>query len=110
MDIQVTHTGAYSVLHCDGRLDVLSASRLRAAIESAVTPEAPMIVVDLSATPFVDSAGVVALVGGLKRARLHGGDLRIAGAGDQVMTVLRLTKLDQVLHSYPTILDATDGW
>ena len=110
MDIQVTRTAYYSVLHCDGALDMLAAPRLRDAIARSVSPESPSVVVDLTATPFVDSSGLGVLVGGLRRARQHGGDLRIAGAQDQVMTVLRLTSLDQVLHPYSTVADAVDGW
>jgi anti-sigma B factor antagonist len=110
MDIQVTPVGSYSVVRCEGRLDMSTAARLRDAIEEAVTPEMPRLVVDLTSTPFVDSSGLGVLVGGLKRARLHGGDLRIAGAGEPVRTVLRLTKLDQVLREYPTVDAAAEGW
>jgi anti-anti-sigma factor len=58
------------------------------------------LAVDLSAVEFIDSSGLGALIGGLKAARTAGGDLRIAGATEQVVSVLRLTNLDKVLRVY----------
>lgn len=39
----------------------------------------------------------------LKTARAAGGDLRIARAQTQVLTVLKLTNLDQILHPHDTV-------
>jgi len=65
-----------------------------------------LVVVDLSDTAFLDSSGLGALVGGLRTARAAGGDLRIAGVGQQVRTVLELTTMDRVLRPYATVEDA----
>ena len=64
--------------------------------------------VDLGGTEFVDSSGLGALIGGLKVARLAGGDLRIAASTDAVRKVLKLTNLDRVLRDYPTPESAFD--
>ena len=50
------------------------------------------------------------MIAGLKRARQAGGDLRLAGAVEQVQTVMRLTNLDRVLRPHETVADAADGW
>jgi len=42
----------------------------------------------------------------LKTARAAGGDLRLAGAGDHVTRVLRLTNLDRILRVFPSSDDA----
>ena len=41
-----------------------------------------------------------ALIGALKSTREAGGDLRIAGAGEQVLMVLRLSNIDRILKPY----------
>ena len=60
--------------------------------------------------PSETEMGLGALIAGLKRTRQSGGDLRIAAAGDQVETVLRLTNLDRVLRPHPSVEAASDGW
>jgi anti-sigma B factor antagonist len=67
-------------------------------------------VVDLSGVEFIDSSGLGALIGELKKARQAGGDLRISGVTDQVATVLRLTNLDRVLRPYADVQTATSDW
>lgn len=99
-----------AVVACDGRLNMVAAPHLASLLKETVDAGHPRVVIDLEATTFVDSSGLGALVGGLKQARLAGGDLRIARAGEQVLTVLNLTNLDRILRPYPTVEDATHGW
>src|SRR5689334_23067847 len=101
--------GDIAVLALDGRLNLVAAPSLRTAVEETV-PETPRVVVDLSGVTFMDSSGLGALIAGLKRARQAQGDLRIAGANEQVLTVLRLTNLDKVLKPQETVEAACRGW
>lgn len=103
-------TGTVAVLHCDGRLNMVAAPALRTAVELAVDGGSHHVVVDLAGTSFVDSSGLGALVAGLKKARQAGGDLRIAGAGEQVTAVLALTNLNRVLRPYTSVGDARRDW
>jgi len=110
MDLEKFVAGEVAVLRCSGRLNMTAAPGLRAAVDETVGGGINRIVVDLADTSFVDSSGLGALVGGLKSARLAGGDLRIAGAPEQVRTVLALTNLDRVLTPHRTVADASHGW
>ena len=110
MEMSVNDMGAYSVIAPSGRLNMVAAPRLRAAIDSTVGGGAHRIVVDLSEVAFMDSSGLGALIAGLKRTRQADGDLRIACAQEQVLTVMRLTNLDRVLRPYRTVEEAADGW
>jgi hypothetical protein len=62
----------------------------------------------ISKTPI--RLGLGALIGGLKAARLAGGDLRYTRPGEQARLVLELTRLDRVLRPYPTVEDALAGY
>jgi len=99
-----------AVVSCVGRLNMTEAPRLKQMVDSIVADDVSRIVVDLTETPFVDSSGLGALIGGLKTARQAGGDLRIAGAGEQVLAVLGLTNLDRILRPYATVEDARGEW
>lgn len=92
-----------AVIRVSGRLTMVVTPQLRALITDAVRSGRSRIVVDLTTCEFVDSSGLGALIAGLKSARQAGGDLRIAGVGPQIATVLKLTNLDRVLRVHETV-------
>jgi len=110
MEVEKVVDGDVVVLRCKGRLNMVAAPALRTVIDEVVEQGTPRVVVDLEAASFVDSSGLGALVGGLRSARVAGGDLRIAGATEQVRTVLALTKLDRVLRTYATVAEAKNDF
>ena len=91
-----------------GRLNMVAAPALRKQLNDIVESGTTRIVVDLSATEFIDSSGLGALIAALKIARKAGGDLRIAAPSRQVCTVLELSNLDRVLRSYDSADNAFD--
>lgn len=97
------------VLVLNGRLDLVSATAFRSAIDDTVNHGPKRVVVDLSGVPFIDSSGLGALVGAFKRTTGAGGKLRIAGASHQVRDVLSIMRLDQLLPPYLTVEDALEG-
>lgn len=97
------------ILEIEGRLTAAVAPRLRNEVADLVSAGHTAVAVDLGKVDFIDSSGLGALIGALKATRVAGGDLRIAGAGEQVRQVLRLTNLDRVLAVYPDAERAFDG-
>ena len=61
--------GRRTVLHVAGEVDVATAPMLAEAIEAAVAAGAAELWVDLTATGFMDSSGLHALVGAHQRLR-----------------------------------------
>jgi anti-anti-sigma factor len=110
MEILVASNGPrVAVVHLAGRLDLLCARDVRARLAETVAAGQDRLVVDLVDVPFIDSSGLGALISVLKTARQAGGDLRIARADDQPLTVLKLTTLDRVLKPYTTVEEALTG-
>lgn len=109
MNVNTETRDGYAVVTIAGRLTASGAPMLRNAVSDLIAGGEPNIAIDLSGTEFVDSSGLGALVGGLKSARVAGGDLRIAAVPEAVRTVLHLTNLDRVLRDYPTPESAFDG-
>ncbi len=95
-----------AVIRPEGRLNMVSAPQFVVMMRGLVSDGCARVVVDLSATDFIDSSGLGALVSSLKLARQAGGDLRLAATTAQVDTVLRLTNLDRVLQPSVTVDDA----
>lgn len=95
-----------TVVRPAGRLTMVAAPQLTAAVTDLVAEGRAKFVVDLSQTVFVDSSGLGALIGCLKRARQAGGDLRLAAPTEQVTTILELTNLHRVLRPHDTVDEA----
>lgn len=89
-------SGAVSVSPA-GRLDTKTAPELREHLHQLVREGHTELIVDLSEVEAIDSAGLSALVSGLRVARQAGGRLRIARPSKQVAAILRLTNLHHVL-------------
>jgi anti-anti-sigma factor len=102
--------GGVAVVRPSGRLDMLCAAEMKQRLARSVAEGHSRLVVDLSGVSFLDSSGLGALIGGLKAARLAGGDLRIAAPAEQARVILELTTLDRVLRPYPTVEDALAGF
>lgn len=109
MDLRTESRDGYAVVALGGRLTASGAPALRSAVAELIAAGEARVVIDMTDLQFVDSSGLGALVGGLKSARVAGGDLRIAAVSEAVRTVLHLTNLDRVLRDYPTPESAFDG-
>lgn len=105
MTLRIDHDvrGGVDVLTVHGDVDLYSAPALRQRLVDLVGEQRHDVVVDLSDVPFIDSLGLGVLVGGLKRARGHGGDLRLAGPNDLTTRVLRATGLTSAFHIHPDV-------
>ena len=58
--------GRIAVVRLDGRLNMVAAPRLKAAIEGVVEAGGTHVVVDLTAVSFMDSSGLGALIAAIK--------------------------------------------
>ncbi len=81
-----------------GRLDVHSAADVRLALADAVEHGDDDLVLDLSALDAVDATGLGVLVGAHRHAGRAGRTLVLRDVPQQVGRLLRVTRLDRVLH------------
>jgi anti-sigma B factor antagonist len=102
--------GGIAIVHPSERLDLLSAAQFKQDLCKIVSDGQSRLVIDLDAVTFIDSSGLGALIGGLKAARLAGGDLRIARPNQQARVILQLTTLERVLKPYSSIEEALAGY
>ncbi len=93
----------YVVLTVLGDLDMAGAPVLRQAVVTEVTGGARLVVLDLTAVDFMDSAGVGVVVGGLRRLRAHGGDLVLVCPEPRIRQVFESCDLDRVFDLHPDV-------
>jgi anti-sigma B factor antagonist len=86
----------------NGEIDAFSAPSLREDLRLLIEErEARSLVIDLSAVTFLDSSGLGAVVGALRRLRERDGELRIVQPGSAASRIFEHTGLDAVLDLYP---------
>lgn len=103
--VEGTEDGTGAVLVLEGEFDLGSHDGLRdilrEILEEIGGQGLEKLVVDLSRVPFVDSVGVLILMGVEMTARQKVGRLVIRGARPQVRKVFRMVGLDWELEDSP---------
>lgn len=98
----------WTVLAVGGDLDVAAAPALRQAVMAAVSAGGTRLILDLTGVGFIDSFGIGAVVGSLKRVRQRGGELALVCPEPRVRRVFELCDLDRVLTLHRDIDDIGD--
>lgn len=90
-----------------GRLDMLRALEFRKQVQAVIDSGVKNLVLDLSQTPFLDSAGMAVLVNALKQCRERGGDARMVWPqAEGVCRILALTKFDRIFEMKGSVEEA----
>lgn len=98
----MTRTQEYQaiVFQPQGRLDLQGGRVLREQLVRLVPQSQHLWVIDLAQVDFLDSAGLVALVAGLKAALQSGCRLVLCNLQAPVRIIFELTQLDSVFEVY----------
>lgn len=89
-----------TIVRVSGEIDLSNAEDVRDAIGAAVPDAATLIVLDLSDTAYVDSAGIAMIFRLAERLGYNRQELRLVVPPDApIRAVIRLTKLDQVIST-----------
>ena len=98
--------GGVVVITIAGELELRAGADLKSRLSDAVDSGARTIVVDMSAVTFIDSTGLGALVGGLKRVRAVDGELALVCVDRSIVRIFEITGLDRVFPLHETLADA----
>ena len=102
LEIQVEHDRRrYTLCRPVGELDAYTVGQFREAL--AELAAAAALLIDLSAVPFMDSAGLGALIGGIRRAREAGGDVAVACSRPTLTRLLHTTGFDRIVPVTETV-------
>lgn len=75
--------------------------------QNAVREEAsPLLIIDFSGVPFMDSAGLGAVVGAYVRAQKAQSKIVFAGMNERLKALVDMTRLGQMFSMYSTVDEA----
>lgn len=101
--ISVAPQGAVDVVRFDGSLNHENADKLVEAVESDLTEGQPMVVLDMSDVPLLDSAGLEALMDLRDWALVRGGVVKLASLSPLCADVLRVTGVSSHFQVYKDV-------
>jgi anti-anti-sigma factor len=104
LEIHVETTGAYTLCRPVGELDAYTVGQFREVL--AEMAALPRVLIDLSEVPFMDSAGLGALIGGIRRAREADGEVTVACSRPTLTRLLHTTGFDRIVPVTETLEEA----
>ena len=104
--LEAITAGDCAVLRIAGEIDVYTAPELRQQVINLADNGTRHIVADLRDVDFLDSTGLGALVGSLRRLRLRQGSLKLVTSGGRVLQLFQITGLSRAFALHPSVLEA----
>jgi anti-sigma B factor antagonist len=97
-----SHSGQ-KILAISGPLTIHTLFQFHEAVRAEAQPA---VILDFTAVPHMDSAGLGALVSAHVAAQKAGRQLVLAGANKHVVALLEMTHVEQLFHRYPSVSEA----
>ncbi len=107
MDIEIEQTPAYTLCRPSGELDAYTVPEFRDALGELTDVTA--LLIDLSDVPFMDSAGLGALIGGIRRTRENGGEVAVACSRASLKRLLHTTGFDRIVPVAESVDEAAEA-
>ena len=92
-----------------GEIDLFTAPEFKQRISEPIDAGRSTVIVDLTATTFIDSSSLGVLIGAHRRLKLRGGTLVVVCDNEAIVKTFRITGLDGVFTLVRSLDDALDG-
>jgi anti-sigma B factor antagonist len=106
LHIKAITAGDCAVLQMAGEMDVYTSPKLRKQVADLADDGVIHVIADLRGIDFLDSTGLGALVGGLKRLRIREGSLMIVTSGGRILKLFQITGLTHAFALHSSVMDA----
>ncbi len=84
------------IIQDTNRLTATIAPEIKGSLTDALKQNGVILVLNLNNIKFIDSTGIGVLISALKTARQHNSNFVLCSVQDDVMSLLKLMKLDQI--------------
>jgi anti-sigma B factor antagonist len=92
-----------TIFSLEGPLNIHTVFKFQDAVRADTSP---VLILDFSGVPYIDSAGLGAVVGAFVSSRKANRKIAFAGMNRQAKALVDMTSVNQVLHVYDTLKDA----
>ena len=90
----------HRVMHLRGPLTIATLFDFQQLVRD---DKSTALILDFSAVPYMDSAGLGSVLGAYVTRQKDGRKLALVGVSDRVRNVFQLTRVDQLFHFYSTV-------
>lgn len=96
--VELGAADGWPIVRVAGEVDIQTSPTLDDQLQSVVDQGHASVLVDLGEVTFLDSTGLSALIGGLRRCQAAGGELHLVSPRPNVRKVLEITGLTDAFH------------
>ncbi len=107
LDIKIEETDEYTLCSPSGELDAYTVGAFREALGKLAGHS--RVFIDLSAVPFMDSAGLGALINGIRKAREAEGEIAVVCDRPALSRLLHTTGFDRIVPVTESIEEAIEA-
>jgi len=94
------------ILRLDGALVMTTMFEFQATVRA---DKSRSLIIDFTNVPYVDSAGIGALVGAYVTRQNNGRSLALVGVSDRVHNALKVTRVEQFFRFFDSVAEAENG-
>jgi anti-sigma B factor antagonist len=109
LQISLTHSGSYPIMDLVGEVDAYTSSNFREEMIKALSGDIQHLIISMNGVEYIDSSGLGALVGGLKRVSEKQGSICIVCTNPQVIKVFEITGLVKVFPIFTSVGEACEA-
>ena len=95
LEVNIEGNNDFSICRPSGEIDAYSVDDFRQALNSLATVS--KLLIDLSDVPFMDSAGLGALIGSIRKAGENNGEMVVSCGRESLLQLLKTTGFDQIV-------------
>lgn len=90
-----------NVLVLAGEIDLHESPQVREALAPLIEKKTQRLLIDLSGVTYMDSSGLAVFVDAMQRMQSFGGQLAMFGLRENVRSIFKIARLDQVFKIFP---------
>ncbi|MGQ9631020.1 MAG: STAS domain-containing protein [bacterium] len=106
LNIESKKRGDVHIIKPIGEIDASQGEKFDRLFDRIAKDSSPKVVIDLSQTVYIDSAGIGFLVYGLKTIHRGGGTVKIANLHPNIVGLFEITKMPKLFQIYKTVEEA----
>lgn len=102
MDLDIGQTGSIRALRIKGPFKSCDTSALDSALDQAIAGQCLYLIFDLEQMNYIDSSGIGAIVGALRRTRQIGGDTKLVNPSSVAAKTLKMVGILNLFSIFPS--------